>query len=88
MAETRVERKRISPRKCKSEDIRAGGISENGIASRRTTITAASNLASTTSSSTKSTLSRMYGSSTETDLAYKVNINLNRALSTNPPARI
>lgn len=63
MADNKIERKRVLSRKAKSEDAKS--ITENGISARRTTI-------SNASASSKSQLSHMYGSLTETDQTYKV----------------
>ncbi|KAK7578151.1 hypothetical protein V9T40_010356 [Parthenolecanium corni] len=63
MADNKIERKRVLSRKAKSEDAKS--ITENGISARRTTI-------SNASASSKSQLSHMYGSLTETDQTYKL----------------
>ncbi|XP_065210197.1 ras-related protein Rab-37-like [Planococcus citri] len=66
MAENKIERKKVFSKKSKSEDVRP--VTENGTSSaRRTTISSNSSV-----KSTKSQLSHMYGSLTESDLTYKL----------------
>lgn len=69
MAENKIERKKALSRKSKSEDVKP--VTENGLYARRTIISSNSS-----AKSTKSQLTHMYGSLTESDLTYKVNIFL------------